>query len=313
MTLRKTRVVRIRGKVVDAAGGAVGTPIVTLTPKDSQLAGSGVGAALVARDGTFEISGIPPGSYRLVARPGPVAGSGQPNTVYMGVPGGTSVRMAVQVIEVKESPIDGIKLELSAGRTVQGTIRMDGGGQIPRPGFFSLTSSEGGGIGGGAINIGGDGTFTVNNVFPLAYTVNSQNLPANCYIKSIRYGGQEVSSTGFELTGNGQLEVVLSSAAAVLEGSIAGADGKPAGNAGIVVAPVAGPSPARTGNADSRGSFYFANLPPGDYRVLAWDAAAPEASDPPQSLGPLASAAKTVKLGESAHEKVQVTVVPAGR
>jgi hypothetical protein len=45
--------------------------------------------------------------------------------------------------------------------------------------------------------------------------------------------------------------------------------------------------------------------------VVAWDAAAPEASDPPESLGPLASAAKTVKLGESAREKVQVTVTAA--
>jgi len=42
--------------------------------------------------------------------------------------------------------------------------------------------------------------------------------------------------------------------------------------------------------------------------VLAWDAATPEAADPPESLGPFASAAKAVKLAENAHEKVQVTV-----
>jgi hypothetical protein len=187
---------------------------------------------------------------------------------------------------------------------------MEGGGPLPQPRFFSLTSLEGG-AGGGPINIGGDGTFTVNNIFPIAYMLRSQNLPANCYVKSIRYAGQEVARTGFEFTGVGQLEVVLADTAAVLEGSVSGADGTPVGSAAIAVVPAAGPSSVRTGSADAHGNFYFANLPPGDYRVLAWDATAPEASDFPESLGQFANAAKTVKLGEGAHEKIQVTVAAA--
>ena len=316
MTWRKARVVRIRGKVVDAAGGAVGTPMVTLMPKGAQAALLTVGSALVARDGSFEISGVPPGSYWLTARPGAIAGGMGASVISgassgFGGPGGPSVRMAVQSIEVKGSPIEGIKLELSAGRTVKGSIRMDGGGPVVRPAFFSLASLDGGGR--VTINFGSDGTFTASGIFPLVYTLDAQNLPANCYVKSIRYGGQEVTRTGFEFTGDGQLEVVLSNSAAVLEGSVTGADGKPAGIAGIVVAPSAASLPPRTGHADARGNFYFANLPPGEYRVLAWDAAAPEASDPPESLGPLANSAKTVKLGENAHEKIQVTVALASR
>ena len=316
MTWRKARVVRIRGKVVDAAGGAVGTPMVTLMPKGAQAALLTVGSALVARDGSFEISGVPPGSYWLTARPGAIAGGMGASVISgassgFGGPGGPSVRMAVQSIEVKGSPIEGIKLELSAGRTVKGSIRMDGGGPVVRPAFFSLASLDGGGR--VTINFGSDGTFTASGIFPLVYTLDAQNLPANCYVKSIRYGGQEVTRTGFEFTGDGQLEVVLSNSAAVLEGSATGADGKPAGIAGIVAAPSAASLPPRTGHADARGNFYFANLPPGEYRVLAWDAAAPEASDPPESLGPLANSAKTVKLGENAHEKIQVTVALASR
>lgn len=230
---------------------------------------------------------------------------------------GMQVRMAVQSIEVKEAPIDGIKLEMSSGRTVKGTVRTEGGGPAAGPPgyvapvYVSLMPVEGG-IG-GTMNYGTGGAFTMGNVFPLLYTVNTQNLPANSYVKQILYGGQEVPSTGFEPTGDGQLEVILSDSAAVLEGSVSGTDGKPAGNAGIVVAPVSGPSPARTGNADAHGNFYFANLPPGDYSVIAWDATAPEVSDPAGSLRQFASAAKAVKLGEGAHEKVQVTVIPAGR
>lgn len=311
MTWRKTRVVRIRGKLTDAAGGAVGTPIVTLMQKDSPMQNASVGGATVARDGSFEISAVPPGSYNLIGRLGLTVGS--VNGMFVGggpSSGGPSIRLAVQAIEVKDSPIDGIKLELSAGGTVKGAVKMEGGGPLPQPRFFSLMPLEGG-AGGGTINIGGDGTFTVNNIFPVAYLLRSQSLPANCYVKSIRYAGQEVARTGFEFTGVGQLEVVLADTAAVLEGSVTGGDGTPAGNAAIAVVPATGPSPVRTGSADAHGNFYFANLPPGDYRVLAWDATAPEASDPPESLGQFANAAKTVKLGESAHEKIQVTVAAA--
>jgi hypothetical protein len=47
--------------------------------------------------------------------------------------------------------------------------------------------------------------------------------------------------------------------------------------------------------------------------VAAWDGATPEAGDPPESIGQFARYAKTVTLGANGHEKVQVTVVAAGR
>jgi hypothetical protein len=314
MTWRKVKVVRIRGKVVDPSGGAVGTPMVTLMPKDGQTLLT-VGSVRVARDGSFEISAVPPGSYSLIARPSPIGGGVSGGQVMFGSdlrgPLQPSARMAAQSIEVKDASIEGIRLELGVGRAVKGSIKMDGGGPLVRPAFVSLTSMAGGGR--AMLNPGSDGTFTATGIFPLVYTLDTQNLPANCYVKSVRYAGQEVARAGFELTGDGQLEIVLSSTAAVLEGSVTGADGKPAGEAGIVVAPVAGALPARTGNADAGGNFYFANLLPGEYRVAAWDAASPEANDPPESLGPFARYAKTVTLGESGHEKAQVTVVPSGR
>jgi hypothetical protein len=231
-------------------------------------------------------------------------------TVAMGFVG-SSPRMAVRSVEVKDAPIEGIRLEMAAGRTVKGSITMEGGGPVPRSVYVFLTAVEGGNTG-FTPNVGGDGKFTIANVFPLTYVVNVQNLPANCYVKAIRYG-QDVPRTGLEITGEAELEVVLGVSAAVLEGSVTGADGKPAGNAAIVVEPVSDSWPAKTGNADGKGNFYFANLPPGEYRVIAFDAESPQAADPPESLAAFAALAKTVKLAENAHEKVQVTVVPAGR
>jgi protocatechuate 3,4-dioxygenase beta subunit len=285
MTWGKTSVVRIRGKVTDSAGAVIVTPLVTLTPKNSDIPTASIVGVTVARDGSFEIASVPAGSYLLIARPGAATAGLTGPVVSAG--GAAPVRLAVQEIDVKDSSIDGVKLVLTAGRMVKGTLKMEDGSPVPRNCCFSLLSMEGGAPS-ATIAIAADGTLTVNHVFPLTYTLGFQNLPANCYVKSIRYRGTDVSPTAFAFTGDGQLDVVLSGAAA-------------------------GPLPVRIGSADSHGNFYFANLPPGDYRVLAWDNSAREASDPPQSLTPFARYAKTVTLGAGAHEKVQLAVAPSGR
>ena len=94
-----------------------------------------------------------------------------------------------------------------------------------------------------------------------------------------------------------------------MEGTVVDAQGKPVANAAIVIAPANGAGPLITGTADAGGAFYFAGVRPGDYRVFAWDAAVPEASDPPPSLAPFESAGKLVTLAESARQKIQVTAI----
>jgi hypothetical protein len=154
------------------------------------------------------------------------------------------------------------------------------------------------------------GKFTIRGALPLVSTVNLCGLPAAFYVRSVRYAGKEVPRAGFDATDKGDLEIAVGGSAGVLEGSVAGADGKPAGNAAILLAPASGPAPPRTGTADDGGYFYFGNLPPGTYRLIAFDVTAPDAFQPLESLRRVASRGRRVKLGPSGHEKVQVTVTP---
>jgi hypothetical protein len=179
----------------------------------------------------------------------------------------------------------------------------EGGDHALRPVYAPLPPLEAG-------DQAAAGKFTVRDVLPLVYTVNLHNLPARYYLKSVRYGGKEVPRTGLVFAGEGELEIVLGGSAGVLEGSVIGRDGKPAGNAAVVLAQASGPLPPRAGTADARGYFYFGNLPPGSYSLFALDPTAPEASDPPESLQRLAIAGQTVRLGENAQEKVDVTALP---
>ena len=70
-----------------------------------------------------------------------------------------------------------------------------------------------------------------------------------------------------------------------------------------------GSGPLKNGSADAGGNFFFSGLAPGDYRVFGWDAEAAEANNPPPSLTPYQSAAKTVRLDQAARGKIQVTAI----
>jgi hypothetical protein len=216
--------------------------------------------------------------------------------------------MAIQSIEVKDTNIDGVKLELTSGREVQGSIKNEDGSPARQCPFVSFYSPEG--VTPSITQRCSDGKLTLRDVRPFVYvaTANSQNLPANLYIESIRYAGREIPRTGIDFAVDGEFEVVLGASAATLEGAALDGQGKPAGGAAIVIAPADG-SELRTGNADVHGNFYFPNLRPGDYRVYAWEGAAPDTVVDTPSLAPFAASAKAVKLGGNAHEKLQLTAI----
>ena len=125
--LRNSRVTTIRGKLVDPIGAEAGTYNLTLRPADSTALGWSVGTAVMLSDGSFEIYDVPPGAYRLLA---------------CSTTGPGRRRWAAQTIEVKESPVDQIRLVLSAGREVKGSVKIEGSGAAPMSGVIWLYPIE---------------------------------------------------------------------------------------------------------------------------------------------------------------------------
>ena len=58
-----------------------------------------------------------------------------------------------------------------------------------------------------------------------------------------------------------------------------------------------------------KGDFYFANLKPGDYRIYAWEGAAPDTVVDAASLTPFAAPAKAVELGDNGHVRLQMSAM----
>jgi hypothetical protein len=289
MVLRRTKFVHIRGAVVDEAGNPVERPMVELTPRGL---GTSVAFGNLRMDpgGVFEITSVPAGFYTLSAR---AANNGAvPN-------GNVPRRMAFLPLEVRDSHLEGVQLRLTPGKEVRGAVTLEGGGA--QYASLNLFAAEGFSASASATN----GAFTLRSIWPLTYTVDVQGLCANCYVKSMRYGGRDVSETGIDFSGDGELEIAVSASAASLDGVAVDPQGRPAAGTTVMLAPADGK--ILSGKADARGAFHFGGLRPGAYRVSAWAGVAPDAS--PEAVAPFQAQATAVHLAENAKETLRIATI----
>jgi protocatechuate 3,4-dioxygenase beta subunit len=296
--LVKTQVFRIRGRVVTSAppasGPGRGGVAVGLRMKDGSAQISGMTPARPPEN-LFEIRGVPPGSYILFTQGG---GANQP--------------MGLLPVEVGRRHVDNVVLTVPAGADLPGSVKIEGAAAEMTAPNLSINLRP-------AIPMGAaprakaaaDLTFTLKNVSPMHYSVNVSGLPDGCYVKSIRYAGQEVPEDGVDFLSAAPLEVTLSATAAEISGAIVDGDGKPVSNALVALVPKDGPASAlQSRNTDENGSASFRNLKPGEYRLFAWEDLEPGAQQDPDIQKKYESHATAVKLEPGAKQAVQVKVIP---
>jgi hypothetical protein len=306
--MRKVQAYRVRGKLAGGAGEAVQpNSSLRLTSKDGtnlrqQLVSS------VLRDGSFDFERVIPGTYILETQ-----GGGPANTS----------GMARRIVTVGGGDVDDIILSLTPGAEITGKISIDGAAapqQAQQPGTPGVNvrpavviSSDSAGNRGQPNE---DGTFAIHNIMPAVYQVSVQPLPQGTYIKSIRFGSQDLMKTPLDLTSGsgGTLNVVLSPNAGDISGIVHGADGSPLWSV-LVTLWTPGTPPegvtdfTRIASTDLNGQFKFASLPPGDYRIAAWEQIDPGLATIPEFRIKFDSKAAAVKLDENAHENTEAPLI----
>ena len=146
----------------------------------------------------------------------------------------------------------------------------------------------GGGRGGGAnaqVRAGGqlatetvadDGTFTLKNVGAQDYRVRVTGLPTGAYIQSGRIGSSDALNAPFSVDNSqAELQLQLGFSAGHVTGAVSDQKGNAAPGAEVVLVP----DEARRGRndsyftatSDSNGLFNFATVPPGSYKLFAWE------------------------------------------
>jgi hypothetical protein len=301
-TVHRQKLFSVRGTYTAAPGYGAGPVMISLMPKGLALWSASFCCAPAGADGGFVMTAIPPGSYFVMARmQAAVAPPGATNAI---------VQYEVGDIAVKDADIDGLKLDIPAAHTVKQTTTVEGG-SLPRNCAFLRLFPVSNGLGGTTLGCA-LGNATYGNVRPIVYDagVDTQRLPANHYVKSVRYGGKEITDGRVDFSVNGEFEMTLGADGAILAGKVADAQGRPAGGATIALAPADG-SALRIGTASPLGNYYFANLAPGEYRVYALEDAMQAFSVDAASLAPYAAPAKTVKLAPNANERMNLTASTA--
>src|SRR5579862_6324972 len=292
--VRKERVYSIRGKVVDTASGgpAAGAAIMLLPPdaNDANAVAMLSNMSSTGTDGNFEIRDLLPGRYTIqglsVVGPGGLTpngaagrGGGAPATPLQMQPRATN-RIE---IGISDSDVTDAVLQLSGGTELSGTVKLEDGNlkEILQPGQTNrrilLMVSSGVNLIAPNGPFADDGIFSITGVYPAKYYLTVAGLPQGTYVKSIKLGGQDATKTPLDLTdGGGPLQIVLSSKAADITGTVHNEKGEPVQGVPVTLWPKVADhgspnSGIRNANTDQNGTLKIAGLAPGDYFVAAWD------------------------------------------
>jgi protocatechuate 3,4-dioxygenase beta subunit len=294
--MRRERVFSVRGLTIDAATGKPAkTELRAQLKGASQYGFDSAWETSSREDGTFELRNLLPGEYVLMAstdnRADPAYGR--------------------EEVSISDSDITSVQVTLEHGVTVSGTVKLEGGGP---PGRLSIFLSDSGGAFGQAYSgqIKADGTFELPGIALGKYATHLQELPEGAYVKSIRFGQQDITRTVLDLTsgGSGTLDILLSPHAAEVSGTVKNKDGAAMTGVEVTLWPKQGQSKrVYQGSTDQNGDFRIAGLAPGDYYMNAWEDLDPYLSFDLDFLRRFASLETTITLEEGEHQTAQPKLI----
>ncbi|MCC6585105.1 MAG: carboxypeptidase regulatory-like domain-containing protein [Bryobacterales bacterium] len=307
--MQKARVFRVRGKVTGPQSTARNLQI-TLLPRQSPPFFGFRNSSGVKEDGSFEIGNVQPGAYNLAAM----------------VMHGPMTIIGKMPVEVGDQDLDKVVFALTGTSTLSGSIRIDGDVQTfeRRSGKrLSLDSIRLQCMPINMIVFGNttttakeDGTFNIENIAPDSYRLVTMGLPQGVYLKAIRMGEQDVTDSGFEIVSGAPATVQVTLGVGVGEVSGIVRNREQQAAAGIVSL-VSDPLKQgrmdlhRMTSGDQKGQFTIKNLPPGDYKLYAWEDVEPGSLMDPEFLKAHESRAHRLTIKVDGQEQVTLTQIPA--
>jgi Carboxypeptidase regulatory-like domain len=282
--------------------------------------------------GKFDVGRVVPGRYILYTqvRPSPQATP-------------TDAMWAVLPLEVRNQDLDNLAITPRAGVTVPGRVVVEGRaaneGQSPAAGLFlgmrpdPLVTQQ---APSPSTRVSSDGTFNMPGVIPGNYRIyaipllspnNPQllgGLPAvpsgltNAYVKAVRVGGLDVTDTGAQLaaTEGLSMEIVLGTNAGSLDGQVTRA-GQPASEITVGMLPNSLNARGyrtdmhRTTLTDASGRFQIQGLPPGEYKIFAWEDADKEAIMDLDFVRSYEERGTRLEISEGNRKTIELSVIPS--
>lgn len=294
-----------KGKQFQAFGGGVIVNLVPRTSNAQQQNGINIllgGTAQVNPDGSFQIRGVRPGAYYLRAE----SRSPQPDS-----------QMSARVpVDVSSSDVGNVRVRLSPPLQVDGRISPDKSDTA-----LNLTQlrvnfvpSTPGGRGGQQqrMDIAADGRFQTKLTAD-TYSIELQGAQNGYYLKSAKLAGRDVPDNMLDLSISGSaLELIVANDSASITGTVQKPNGDPVASARVTAVP-ANNSQRRdlfkSANSGTDGTFTLSNLPPGSYKIFAWEEVEANAWMDPEFRRPFESLGTTATIRDGSGPTVTLRVI----
>jgi len=313
--LRSADTYHVRGKIVgDLREGDGPNLALFLAPRDEDMLFFGTNQTSMNKDRTFDMPGVVPGSYTL-------------HVFFMS----ENFRVAAhELIDVGQGDVNDVVVTIAPGGSLHGQVRLEG---MPQAGVNAVNLANVSVYLSPAESIAmfgptpratskSDGTFVLDDFSAGKYYVRT-NAPAGAYVKSVRFGQQEILGKELDLsqTISGDLEIIFRSGTAEVDGTVQLADragssstGQPASAPATLIVLIPDVLNAdgygiSYGSANQLSSFTIKNVPPGRYRACALESAKRDDVEDPQVLKQLESRGTEVELKENDHKQIQLPVI----
>jgi uncharacterized protein (DUF2141 family) len=228
---------------------------------------------------------------------------------------GQQISFAQQQVTVSGADVSGIELSFQPSKEVHGQVRFEGKAPptkfenirvtlAPDPKFQHVSDTA---------PLNRDGTFLFKALPPRLIDVSVGRVPG-AYLKTVQLGDALLPNRRFDLSRtNGPLTITMGTDTAELEGTAKRATGEPAPRARITVIPY-GQNLRRTelqrfGITAEDGTFHIKDIPPGEYKVFAWEDVETGAPQDPDFRKPFEDSGAPVKLEPNAHATVSLTAI----
>jgi hypothetical protein len=292
---------RLRGQALATVAGYI-TSAVTRRPVAASITLSPVEDANISRyqaqgnaQGTFAIGEVPPGSYIVSAR----SGSGAEQVAAF-------ARIRIPAFLRPPFTYD-LRLSLNPGLQVSGRLFFSDAEAVAdlRTVRVGLASVDFPSPAAGAPQR--DGQFLINDVLPGDYLLTVSGLPEDFYVRA--------APVDVRIPSAAPIQVLLDAAGGRLSVAVFDQQNQPRRAAQVVLVPDAArrnrPDQHRSATAGEDGQVTIRGIPPGDYKVLAWESIEPNAYLNKEYLRSYEDFGTTVRIVSGQNAGVAVRTIPA--